>query len=176
MKTLIKHKACVIRSASHEDAQILCKWWNDGAIMAHAGFPNGLGTSVEAIQSSISKDSKTHQRLLISLEEDLIGEMSYRGLNELDVEIGIKICEVTHQNKGIGTTFLKMLITHLFDALDYKRVVLDTDLSNKRAQHVYEKLGFCKIRINKDNHTDQLGNKRSSVDYQLEKENRNWTL
>ena len=32
-----------IRNATPDDAQQLCIWWNDGEIMAHAGFPNGTG-------------------------------------------------------------------------------------------------------------------------------------
>lgn len=32
-----------IRNATVEDAVLLSAWWNDGKIMAHAGFPNGTG-------------------------------------------------------------------------------------------------------------------------------------
>ena len=38
-----------IRYATKNDAKILCNWWNDGKIMAHAGFPNGVNTTVEEI-------------------------------------------------------------------------------------------------------------------------------
>ena len=31
-----------IRSAEAEDAAQLCGWWNDGAVMAHAGFHDGF--------------------------------------------------------------------------------------------------------------------------------------
>lgn len=30
-----------IRNATVEDADLLSEWWNNGEIMAHAGFPNG---------------------------------------------------------------------------------------------------------------------------------------
>lgn len=39
----------VIRSATIHDAIQLNKWWNDGRVMEHAGFPNGLGQSLEDI-------------------------------------------------------------------------------------------------------------------------------
>lgn len=51
--------------------------------------------------------------------------------------------------------------------MKYWKIVLDTDLNNLRAQHVYELLGFDRVRVNEDAWTDQLGNKRSSVDYEL---------
>ena len=38
-----------IRDALPADALLLCRWWNDGKVMEHAGFPQGLGTSVEKI-------------------------------------------------------------------------------------------------------------------------------
>ena len=81
-------------------------------------------------------------------------------------EIGIKICETDCQNRGLGRVILSMLISWLFEQ-GFEKIVLDTSLTNKRAQHVYESLGFRKLRINYDSWTDQLGNKQSSVDYEL---------
>lgn len=59
-----------------------------------------------------------------------------------------------------------MLIGQLF-AMGYQKIVLDTNLANTRAQHVYEKLGFKKVRVNVDAWKDQLGQWQSSVDYEL---------
>ena len=62
---------------------------------------------------------------------------------------------------------LKMFIDGLFNDLGYPEIILDTNLNNLRAQHVYESLGFEKVRVNIDAWTDQLGNKQSSVDYRM---------
>jgi ribosomal protein S18 acetylase RimI-like enzyme len=51
-----------------------------------------------------------------------------------------------------------------------KKIVLDTNLKNTRAQHVYEKLGFRKMRVNVDSWQDQLGQWQSTVDYELVRE------
>ncbi len=40
----IQYENLTIRQAEVADAKQLTAWWNDGAVMAHAGFPNGLGT------------------------------------------------------------------------------------------------------------------------------------
>jgi len=53
---LLKNENLTIRNASPADAEILANWWNDGDVMAHAGFPNGLGTTPERIAESLSKD------------------------------------------------------------------------------------------------------------------------
>ena len=63
-----------------------------------------------------------------------------------------------------------MFIGTLFNELGYHKIILDTDLKNQRAQHVYEELGFKKIRINKKSWRDQLGLWQDSVDYELTKD------
>ncbi|MBS5931419.1 MAG: GNAT family N-acetyltransferase [Clostridiales bacterium] len=60
-----------------------------------------------------------------------------------------------------------MLISDLFKDLGYKKIVLETNLNNLRAQHVYEKLGFQKLRVNVDAWKNQLGELQSSIDYEL---------
>ena len=59
-----------------------------------------------------------------------------------------------------------MLIRELF-SLGYGKIILDTNLKNTRAQHVYELLGFKRVRINENSWTDQVGEIQSSVDYEL---------
>lgn len=63
-----------------------------------------------------------------------------------------------------------MLIHSLFSNYGYKKIILDTNLNNTRAQHVYEKLGFKKIRVKNNSWKNQLGELQSSVDYELVEE------
>ena len=157
----MQYKNLTIRDAVAADAAQLAAWWNDGAVMAHAGFPNGLGTTVEKVIAGLRDD-----RLVLEEDGRLIGEACYRIVGEGITEIGIKICETDCQNRGLGRVILSMLISWLF-AQGIEKIVLDTNLTNKRAQHVYESLGFRKLRINYDSWTDQLGNKQSAVAYEL---------
>ena len=161
----IKYKNLTIRDAMTADAEQLTAWRNDGAVMAHAGFPNGLGTTVEEVIAGLGNG-----RLVLEEGERLIGEACYRKVGEAIVEIGIKICETDCQNRGLGRIILSMLISWLFEQ-GFEKIVLDTNLTNKRAQHVYESLGFQKMRVNVDSWTDQLGNKQSAVDYELTEDN-----
>lgn len=174
-------KLC-IKNAEQEDCKQLVSWWNDGAVMAHAGFPNGLGTNEEKVQKHIAADSDdTRRRLIIWYDRNRIGEMSYVNLGDNleeigedaienhTADIGIKICNPTFQEKGLGKIVLSMLIRELFSR-GYTKIVLDTNLKNKRAQHVYERLGFQKVNIRMDAWIDQVGEKQSVVDYELTKE------
>lgn len=161
------YEGITIRNAEKSDCVQLAAWWNDGSIMAHAGFPMGLNTTAEKIAESISTDTDdTRRRLILEYENAPIGEMSFRNIGSGSVEIGVKICEKTHQEKGVGRKALSLLIQSLFD-MGFTKVVLDTNLNNTRAQHVYELLGFQKTGVRMDSWRDQLGNLQSAVDYEL---------
>ena len=149
------------------DAPLLCRWWNDGKVMEHAGFPQGLGTSVEKItQKLLEPDNRTH--LLIIESEGLpIGEMNWRREESDHAEIGIKICESDRQEKGFGSRLIAMLCRDLFANRGIARITLNTMLENQRAQHVYEKLGFVKTGVRENCWRDQTGKLRTAVDYQL---------
>ncbi len=167
---LLKDGDLLIRKAEANDAKTLCKWWNDCKIMAHAGFPNGLGTSEQAIIKQLLNDDDFNRYLILEIDSLPIGEMSYRNKGNQIAEIGIKICDFSNQEKGFGTKYLKMLINYLFTEMGYQKIILDTNLNNKRAQHVYQKIGFQKVGVRINSWKNQLGELQSSVDYLLTKE------
>lgn len=160
-------KDICIRNAEAEDCEQLAAWWNDGRVMAHAGFPLGLGTTPEKIREQIAGDTdRTRRRLIIEYHKTRIGEMSFRILDGSTAEIGIKICENAYQEKGLGRVILSMLIEELFSD-GIQRIILDTNLKNTRAQHVYELLGFRKTAVRTDSWQNQLGEWQTAVDYEL---------
>lgn len=167
----VEKENLIIRSANVNDAQILTDWWNDGELMAHAGFPKGLNQTIEATIKQIKQnETKLSQTCIIEIDQKPVGEMSF-GIGKNFAEIGIKICEVRYQNKGYGSKLIQMLIHFLFfddsinNVVKIDKIILDTNLKNIRAQHVYEKLGFKKLATNRDAWQDQLGEWQSSVDY-----------
>lgn len=157
----IQYKDLTIRQAGASDAKQIVMWWNDGTVMAHAGFPNGLGTTEKKVIEELGNG-----HMVIEESDRLIGECNYRNIDDGVAEIGIKICETDCQNRGVGRRILSMLIGWLFRN-GYSKIILDTNLTNTRAQHVYESLGFQKVRTNIDSWEDQLGRLQSSVDYEL---------
>lgn len=167
---LIKLDNLIIRNAEATDAEQLCAWWNDGRIMAHAGLPKGAGcTPDEMRQGLTSYTDSTNHRHIIELDGRPIGEMNYRDKGGA-AELGIKICDFSEQEKGYGTKLLTVFIDALFRYCRYEKMVLDTNLKNERAQHVYEKkLGFRRIGIEKDAWRDQLGELQSTVNSEIGK-------
>lgn len=168
---ILKNGNLSLRTCEVADSKHLVKWWNDGKVMEHAGFPNGLGISEEQIKKDIEKTLKHQNFFIIELDDIPIGETNYRKVDEKTAEIGIKICDFSKHDQGLGTQYLKMLINHIFYDKNFEIIILDTNMKNKRSQHVYEKLGFKKKSINKDAYKNQLGEYQTSIDYELRKEN-----
>ena len=136
----IQYENLTLRQAEAADAKQLAAWWNDGAVMAHAGFPNGLGTTEEEVIEGLDSG-----RMVIEESDRLIGECNYRNLVDGVAEIGIKICETDCQNRGVGRKVLSMMIGWLFSN-GYSKIVLDTNLTNTRAQHVRPFQVLCKLK------------------------------
>ena len=158
----------VIRNATAADASQLGTWWRDGMVMAHAGFPNGLSITDDEIKEDLAAGSDEVGRVLIIEVDSLpVGEMNYRNIGNFTAEIGIKICDAAQQEKGYGSKLISMLIDELFCNYKYERIVLDTNLNNVRAQHVYEKIGFNRVGIRHDCWKNQLGELQSAVDYEM---------
>jgi len=167
---LLKIDNLIIRDATASDAPTLGSWWRDGLVMAHAGFPNGLSISDDEIKDDLAAGSDEAGRvLIIEVDSTPIGEMNYRNIGNFTASIGIKICDATQQEKGYGSKLICMLLDELFCNYGYEKIILDTNLNNNRAQHVYEKLGFRKVGIRYDCWKDQLGELQSAVDYELDR-------
>lgn len=160
-----------LRSAGEEDVPPLHKWWNDGAVMAHAGFPNGLGQTMEQTREDVAWTALKRRLFLIEYAATPIGEMGY-SLRDGAAEIGIKICESTFQNRGLGPRCLKLLCDYLFytHAPQAEKITLNTNLNNRRAQHVYEKFGFARQGVCRGVFQDQLGVLQDAVEYTLAKD------
>jgi len=157
-----------IRDATEADAAQLGVWWRDGKVMAHAGFPLGLQITDERIAEDLATQSDaTRRTLIIEVDGVPVGEMNYRNDGDGTADIGIKICDFRMQERGYGTRVLCLLIGSLFSDLGFRRITLDTNPLNLRAQHVYEKIGFRKVGVRVDSWTDQLGQLQSAVDYEL---------
>lgn len=167
----------VIRSATVEDALQLNRWWNDGRVMEHAGFPKGLGEPLEDTIANIkSWKGPFRQLCMIEIDGRPAGELNYEIQGDTAYP-GWKICDPNCQNRGYGPQIIRMLFEFLFtdEAVNsngpIERIAWDTMLENKRARHVYEnKIGARRVGIRKDCWKDQTGRLRTAVDYEIRRE------
>lgn len=164
---VLNNGTLMIRPATADDAQTLCSWWNDGLVMAHAGFTNGLGLTSNEVIEKLRSGRELHHRFILEIAGIPAGEMSCRNTAPRTVEIGIKICLPDQQNQGYGTAFLKMFIRFLFEEQEVHKIQLDTNLKNYRAQHVYTKLGFRRCAVHFDSWRNQIGELQSFIEYEM---------
>lgn len=175
---IIKKDNIVIRKANIDDTHQLNTWWNDGKVMEHAGFPRGLGQSLEKTRESIeSWESKAGELCIIEIDGKMVGELSYKIDEDGLAYTGWKICEEDYQNQGYGTKIIKLTFELLFTDEEIntntpvKKIVWDTMLDNKRAQHVYEeKIKGRKTAVKEKAFKDQTGSWRGVVYYELDRE------
>jgi len=165
MQVILKDNDLTLRPSEERDAETLAAWWNDGRIMAHAGWPQGVNTTKEKVAERISHRRSIGNNFIIELNGKPIGEMGYHTedvgagtpIKSGEAGIGIKICDFSLLELGLGTRALRLLIDYLFNTLKFKKIHVDANFENPRAQHVYEKLGFKKIRIlETERWTDQM--------------------
>lgn len=67
----------VIRSATVDDAVQLNRWWNDGKVMEHAGFPNGLGEPLQDTIANIKSRGDGNQLCIIEINGKPVGELGF---------------------------------------------------------------------------------------------------
>lgn len=166
----LEYENLTVRSAEDADIPFYAMWWNDGEVMAYAGFPKGLNTTLQKVGDILSQDDESKSlHLIAEIDGRRVGEMSYK-LSGNIAEIGIKICDKDYRDRGYGKKLLSMLIAELFSR-GSEKIVLGTNYKNRRARHVYERLGFEETEIRRDDWIDQLGELQTTVLCELSPEN-----
>ena len=54
----LQYQNIIIRNATIDDATILYHWWNDGRVMAHAGFYDGLKISLDDVIEQLKTENE----------------------------------------------------------------------------------------------------------------------
>lgn len=169
----------LLRRAGEGDAKVLNAWWNDGAVMAHAGFPDGLNQPLEETRRLVRAYAASADRGLwiILCRGTPIGESSWQLVDSTTACCGWKICEADYQNRGLGPRVIRMTLSWLFSEEGLRArhpitsVIWDTNLSNTRAQRVYEqKIGAERLGVRENSWQDQRGKRQSAVDYRVTRE------
>lgn len=167
---LFQHDKLTVRLLENNDDALLVKWLSDPQVLEfYEGrdrphdielvrkhfFENREGITACIIQYD-NVDIGYIQYYVIDVEERLeYGYSDFQGLiYGLDQFIG----EAAYWNRGIGTQLIKNMIQHLVEHEHADKIVMDPQVRNSRALHVYEKCGFKKIKLlaNHERHEGEL--------------------
>ncbi len=91
------------------------------------------------------KDSKNRLDLTITYEDKIAGFIGLLGIDEKNKKAEYYICvDSNFSGKGIGTTATQLLLDYGFNELNLEKIYLYTEEENVKAQHLFEKVGFNK--------------------------------
>lgn len=144
-----------LRELERRDLVIINKWRNDPELIENLGaqfryinlevdekwFDNYMSNRGNAVRCAITENDDGTILGLISL-------VSLDYVNQ-SAELHIMIGNSQNQGKGIGTFAVKTMLKHAFNNINLRRIELSVLASNKRAQHLYEKVGFVREGIKK---------------------------
>lgn len=98
----------------------------------------------------LNQTNKGYILLSIDYNDDVIGEIRFKGVENSCSEIGIILKSDEYKNKGIGTLALKKALEYAKYELKLTRIVASILKTNKRSQHIFNKMGF--VLLDEDNH------------------------
>jgi GNAT superfamily N-acetyltransferase len=101
-----------------------------------------------------NKEKDGYILLAILYEDDVIGEIRFKGIEDSCSEIGIVLKNDRYKNKGMGTIALTKALDYAKDNLKLNKIVAKILKTNKRSQHIFEKIGF--VFYDEDEHFDKF--------------------
>jgi RimJ/RimL family protein N-acetyltransferase len=140
--------AIYLRPIERVDAPVLQHWINDPAVtrtlLAHR--PLNLASEEQWIDDLYKTDHEVVLGIVISATDRLIGAT---GLHQIDyknrhAQFGIVIGDTHEWNKGYGTEATALMVAYAFETLNLNRVWLHVYETNAYGIKAYEKVGFCK--------------------------------
>ena len=79
--------------------------------------------------------------------DEIVGELIIKNIEDRKcATLGLAMKNSTYKDHGFGTKAEQLAIAYVFQELDIPILYADSILSNKRSQHVLEKVGFKLIK------------------------------
>ncbi|WP_349410177.1 GNAT family N-acetyltransferase [Pseudalkalibacillus sp. SCS-8] len=147
-----------IRPLQETDIPYMTKWLSDPEVLEWYEGRDQAHDAERVKQHFFSGADERVNRNLILLEDTPIGYVQYYPLSEKEKRLygyideepifGMDqfIGELKYQNKGIGSSFILLIVDFLFEEWGAKKVVMDPRKRNERALRCYEKCGFRRVK------------------------------
>jgi RimJ/RimL family protein N-acetyltransferase len=147
-RPILRSERIFLRPAERADIPTFVAWFSDAEVIETLGGRGPLSQVAEEdwferLQGDQGR-SRWHFVICLRREARPIGTA---GLEAVDVvngsaELGISIGDRSCWDQGLGTEAVGILLDFAFGELRLERVYLHVLVSNERARHVYEKVGF----------------------------------
>ncbi|MDD2758533.1 MAG: GNAT family protein [Patescibacteria group bacterium] len=165
-KPTLKGPRITLRQPKLSDAALCVRWFNDPKVTIYLGRQQKLAMKdeIEYLKKMI-RDKDNYNYSVINENGKHIGMAGFH-LKRKDkrATYGITIGEKKEWGKGYGQEITEIIIDFVFRKLKVNRLDLKVFEPNKRAVHIYEKMGF-KIEGHRRAISYNLVTKRFDDDY-----------
>lgn len=149
---VLRGERVVLRPLAAGDLRRCVKWFSDPEILRFLARSAPVTLAEEERWFHDYERRADEQIFAIEIEGRHIGNL---GLHKIDhahrkAEIGIVIGEPTFWAKGIGTEAMRVALRYAFDELGMNKVSLDVLEYNERAIKTYERVGFRREGIHRE--------------------------
>lgn len=138
-----------LRELEEKDLSVINNWRNDPDLIAMLGAPFryiNLTIDKKWYEDYIANRNNVVRCSIIDQNNNnlILGLVSLASIDYLNqsAELHIMIGDNKNQGRGAGSFAIKEMLNHGFNNLNLNRIELTVVDSNKRAQHVYQKIGF----------------------------------
>ena len=102
----------------------------------------------EKVNQYIQRQTDLKRKVFaIMFGNEIVGELVIKNIEEHKcATLGLAMKNTTYKDRGFGTKAEQLAIDYVFHELDIPVLYADAILSNKRSQHVLEKVGFRLIK------------------------------
>jgi UDP-4-amino-4,6-dideoxy-N-acetyl-beta-L-altrosamine N-acetyltransferase len=137
-----------IRPISNQDTQNIIKWRNNPSVQKNFIFRTPLNEKLhsEWMQNKVEKGEVAQFIIRDKSSNQDVGSVYLRDIDHCNkkAEFGIFIGEDEARGKNIGTQSTSLILQHAFEQLDLNKVFLRVFDVNTGAIKSYEKSGFVK--------------------------------
>jgi RimJ/RimL family protein N-acetyltransferase len=137
-----------LRALDRADAPTILPWVNDQQVIQHLLIHKPMNLAAE--EAFIDAVNRSEHDAVFGICDRATGRLAgVAGLHRVDHKnrqamFGIFIGHARDRGKGLGTDATSLVVRYAFDTLNLNRVWLHVYEDNKRAIRVYEKLGFVR--------------------------------
>src|SRR5881396_341274 len=151
-RRVLRGERVLLRPLASTDLRRCVKWFSDPQIIRFLGRDAPVTLAEEERWFRDYERRTDEQIFAIEVEGNHIGNL---GLHKVDrvhrkADVGIVIGEPTLWSKGYGTEAMRVALRYAFDVLGLNKVSLDVLEYNIRAIHTYERLGFQREGLHRE--------------------------
>ncbi|MCE5342995.1 MAG: UDP-4-amino-4,6-dideoxy-N-acetyl-beta-L-altrosamine N-acetyltransferase [Eubacteriales bacterium] len=152
-----------IRPITKEDTADIVRWRNTPAVQNNLFSRETLTPQhhLQWLQTKVDT-GLCHQFIIVARQDGRempIGTIFIKNIDQSSHkgEFGIFIGEAAARGKGYGTLAIEKILQYAFDVLTLNRVYLSVFADNAGAVHLYEKIGFAKEGLLREEFFDGTG-------------------